>query len=374
MTVLGPDGFVAGGQRRLTAALIIALLLAGGFAAHGQASTTSQSSGTQASSARSSKGGATWQLAGYVEQSGQDCSPSVVQHYLDQGASPNAHRPQDVPALFVAASNGATACALLLLKHGASFVVQAPDGIWLDALFEAVGAPHCDASLAKALIKAGNDPNYSPGPGSMTALAQAASEENVDCAKVLLEHGANVNATDYDHYNALLDAQFGKRLDGRDREPMTKLLLNYGADPNLRGPHGMTALFFAMAKLKFKGEAGPCVACISLLIAAGADPNLIADDGYTPLLLALRPKSDTSIAALTVLLAGGANVNLANAKTGETPLMAAAAQGSSAIVDLLLNNGANRCASDKSNRLASAYARQNGHPDLAQAVACQKNE
>jgi ankyrin repeat protein len=59
-----------------------------------------------------------------------------------------------------------------------------------------------------------------------------------------------------------------------ERELMTKLLLDHGADVSRRDDEGRTALHYA---------AGANRTAVDLLLAAGADPNAVALDGTTPL-------------------------------------------------------------------------------------------
>jgi ankyrin repeat protein len=57
-----------------------------------------------------------------------------------------------------------------------------------------------------------------------------------------------------------------------------------------------------------------------------------------------------------------------DAPCGVTPLMAAAAAGASAIVELLLDHGADPARRDCAGRSAAAYARGAGHTHLAEQL------
>jgi len=62
---------------------------------------------------------------------------------------------------------------------------------------------------------------------------------------------------------------------------------------------------------------------------------------------------------------GGSEDNLRGMPDGMTPLMAAAACGHEAAVELLLQTGADPARRDARGRTAAAYARAAGHPHLA---------
>src|SRR5699024_3031300 len=108
--------------------------------------------------------------------------------------------------------------------------------------------------------------------------------------------------------------------------------------------------------------------CARLLIAAGADPNLMNQTGQTPLLWSLSQKRETTLAAVKTLVAGGADVNLANPKTGETPLMAAAMKGDEKIVHYLLDHGANRNKKNRKGQTAADYARKAHHEKIVELL------
>jgi ankyrin repeat protein len=116
-----------------------------------------------------------------------------------------------------------------------------------------------NAVVIERLLKAGADANAVPPEGE-TLLMTAARTGKVDAVKVLLGHGAQVNATE--------------------------------------GWHGQTALMWAAA------EGHPEV--IDALVELGADIHARSNGGFTALLFAAR---EGRIAAVRTLLKGGANLN-----------------------------------------------------------------
>lgn len=306
------------------------------------------------------------QMLHYIDKSGVSCNARRVADYIKNGADPNGHVLNVYP-LILALVKSANQCARTLIAAGARSGIVASvahgENTALDAL---AGARRCDPGLLRKLVKLGANPNYPPGDYS--PLQADAIAKNVKCAAALIAAGANVN---YDHGGTpLIIAQWPGwyGVDLRGRFNLTKLLLAHGANPNMHTKRsGMTALFSAVGLAK---PFAPCVQCAKLLLKAGANPNVVDSKGQTPLLWALDPEHGTTPEAIRVLVSGGANVNLADPKTGETPLMAAAARGNRATLDVVLDAGANRCMRDKKGRTASDYARAYHHLKVAALLAC----
>lgn len=315
-------------------------------------------------------------MLSYINRSGQSCDPNRILAYLNQGASPNTMDSSSSQPLIMTLSYGAENCALLLLDHGAMSGIRKPVGpVGVFALTIAAGANTantCSPKVIEALIKHGADPN-AISAWKQSPLLNAAMEKHVQCAKALLESGAEVNLSGNPRaITPLMAAQMpGFRgvwgHDVKERVRMTRLLLKHKADPNLKMISGQTALFIAVG---LAHSAMPCVRCAKLLLQAGADPNVVDKVGDTPLLWALMPNHRTSLMAVKVLVKGGANVNLASPKTGETPLMAAAARGDERIVRYLLRVGAQPCAHDKAGRMAANYAREHHYSKLVKLLSC----
>ncbi|HEX9581427.1 MAG TPA: ankyrin repeat domain-containing protein [Gemmatimonadales bacterium] len=109
-----------------------------------------------------------------------------------------------------------------------------------------------------------------------------------------------------------------------------RALLQQGADANAAQGDGMTALHWAAVH----GNAGMA----TLLISAGAHPAAVTRlGGYTPLHLASKEGHGLVIAAL---LQAGASVGAGTATGGVTPLHFAAAAGRPDAITLLLEHGA----------------------------------
>lgn len=133
-------------------------------------------------------------------------------------------------------------------------------------------------------------PMYRFGGHGLTALHVAAFADKPGPMQVLLEHGgANVDAT-FDGCRAIewLDNVPKPKRDKKlwttgltalhiadDSPGCTELLLRYGADPNARDNYGRTPLHWAMVSGNAK--------VVKLLLAAGTNVDVVDDDGATPL-------------------------------------------------------------------------------------------
>jgi hypothetical protein len=103
-----------------------------------------------------------------------------------------------------------------------------------------------------------------------------------------------------------------------------RLLLDSGADPNVRNDAGATALLWAIDDAQKT----------QLLLSRGADPNVRSDDGATPLLLAAGRFG--SLAVVKALLDGGAKL------AAQPAFGRAAGSGDEGTMRLLLERGAPR--------------------------------
>ncbi len=112
-----------------------------------------------------------------------------------------------------------------------------------------------------------------------TALITAAYLDDLNLARTLIEHGAEVNARKTtDSWSALHFAAFKKSL------PMAGLLLHSGADPNVARPDGGTPLHTAVDTRQ--------LAMVEVLVKHGADVNAAKQDGWTPLSFAKFRKAE----------------------------------------------------------------------------------
>lgn len=132
----------------------------------------------------------------------------------------------------------------------------------------------------------------------LTALHEAVAQHNVQVAKLLIEHGADLEARSWEGWTPLMysivDVVY---LD----LPMIKLLLESGAKPNAvpaDGPHQVpeeeqggwmtnTALMYACESSSIEDSPWSLVDVVRLLLNYGADPNRVNGNGETALSLSI---------------------------------------------------------------------------------------
>ncbi len=285
---------------------------------------------------------------------------AMVRLLLDAGADPAAATPEGETVLMTAAKTGDPATITTLLDAGAD--VNAREH-WLNetALMWAAAENHADA--VRVLLEYGADidarslqQEFAPfrfnlatmvntvlPRGHLTALMMAAREGAVNAERVLIDHHADVNLTDPDGVSPLVMAILNGHYD------TAALLLAHGADPNIADSAGMTAVYAAvdmhtqplMINRPTRKPSGTTdnLTVLRQMLAKGANPNaaltgvLLAryhntgdralGAGSTPL---MRAAKALDVAAMRILLEGGADVTRANG-AGATALMFAAGLG-----------------------------------------------
>lgn len=178
--------------------------------------------------------------------------------------------------------------------------------------------------IIEKLLKAGADPE-SPNADGQTALMVVARTSNLAAANALLKKKANVNAVEKWHgQTALMWATAEKQPD------MVKLLIKHGADVNARSmvnnwqrqvtaepraqvrpPGGLTPLIYASRE--------GCLECVRALVKAKAKLDMTDPEGVTPLIVAI---TNFHFDVAKFLIESGANVNKWD-WWGRTPLYSA---------------------------------------------------
>ena len=277
----------------------------------------------------------------------------AVHALIAQKADVNAAQGDGMTALHWAALKDDLDIAKMLLAAGAN--VKATTRI------ESLTPLHMactdgSASMIEALLKAGADPNESTSNGT-TALMTAATAGNPDAVKMLLDHGADVNAKENSHgETALMFAAAG------DRAAVVRLLAARGAD--LKVTAGVTSL----EKPKYDengnliqergrgGRAGaPGGEPQSPQAAAAAMGRRAAATkmgGLTALLFATREGHMETVKAL---VESGADVNQVSAADQTTPIVMAITNGHYEVGKYLLDHGADPNLANEDG-LAALYA------------------
>jgi ankyrin len=285
----------------------------------------------------------------------------LIEALLTAGADVESPNADGQTALMVVARTGRVDAARLLLKYGAN-VNTVEQWRGQTALMWAVAQKQ--PAMVAELVKAGADVNarstvnnwdrqvtaepraiYRPA-GGLTPLLYASREGCVECARLLVEAGADLSLDDPENISPLLMAVINGQWD------TAQYLIKKGANPNKWDFWGRAPLYAAVDLNTIPRGGRPdwpsldettSLQVIEMLLAAGANPNAqlklappfrnIGNDrgldgmlttGATPLLRAAKALDAPAIAAL---LAKGADTSLANSR-GMTPIMVAAGLGS----------------------------------------------
>ena len=270
----------------------------------------------------------------------------AVRALLDEGANPDARDKYEQTALYLASENGYAEIVKILLDRGADPNVR--NGGAGTALKHSK-----TPEIATLLLTRGADVNAADS-NNMTALAWAASDGRTDVARVLLEHGAEVDAHSYPglELTPLMHAVGGGKTD------MVRLLLERGANVNAaRANDGCSSLMFAATK--------GCAEEVGILIDAGAPVDAKNRYGDTALHYAI---GENRADVIRFLIENGANIILKGGTMGGTALTWAAWRGYPDIVQRLLDRGADVNAQDGNRRTALICAAEEGHTAIVQAL------
>ena len=150
--------------------------------------------------------------------------------------------------------------------------------------------------------------------GADPQLTKVYARGKYDVAKVLLLAGANPNVKDENGEFPLLLAVSN----GRKSKFNVSFLLQKGANPNIVDQYGYSPLHYAAREHRCQLGCG-CVDVIKQLLDGGADPNCTTIWGETPLHIAVECQSCKEDQVVKMLLERGADKTIADEK-GRTPL------------------------------------------------------
>jgi ankyrin repeat protein len=207
-----------------------------------------------------------------------------------------------------------------LLAAGAD--AKAANRYGVTALY--LACQNANPAIIERLLKAGVDPNSGSTEGE-TALMTVARTGVVEAAKVLLDHGAKVDAREEWHGQTALMWAVDEQ-----HPAMVKELIAHGADVNAVSnvnkwerqvtsePRDKWLPLGGLTPLLFAARQG-CVECANVLLEGGAKINTTDPDGISPVVLAII-NGHYDVAGF--LLNKGADPNLAD-DTGRTALFSA---------------------------------------------------
>ena len=309
----------------------------------------------------------------------------IVERLIDGGAVIDYYS-QGTPktnALCIALRRRSGAITKLLLERGASPSL-APDAEARFPLHETIWHGHEDAlSLVQVLLEHGADIDLEDNHGA-TAIARAVEKENLEVVHLLLQKKAKPTFTPSDDVGRVYILGLATRIQTTPMQSlkMAKLMLEHGLDVNFRDSWESTPLWCAA----FNGN----LAVTRLLLDHGAFIDVQEKLGITPLMAAIakmhsapepqvqvsKPlgKPFQSIAQVRehedvarLLISSGANTNL-RASSGTTALYYAADKGSSEMMELLINHGADPTIADNSGATPLHRAAATGQENTAKCL------
>lgn len=340
----------------------------------------------------------------------------VISLLLKAGVDANSPNPEGQTALMLVARTGNVDAAKLLVSHGATVDAREQWGQQTALIWAAAeGQPQ----MLKFLLEHHANPNARAVTrdwqrkvtaegrpkdmhrGGFTPLLYAARESCIECARILLGHGADIDLPDPDGRTALLIALLNFHWD------FAQFLISRHADINGWDFWGETPLYVAVdlnaPQRTGRADLPPIetnsgIDIVALLLKSGANPNVqlklrppyrhaifdrnnspIFTTGATPLMRAAR---GADLASMKLLLAHGALVDLPNINN-VTPLLAAAGAGRGLTtinghvvseqetietIRLLTEAGANVNAVPKSGETALHSAALRGWSDLVKVL------
>jgi ankyrin repeat protein len=286
-----------------------------------------------------------------ASQSSRSGDPDIVQLVrllLDDGADIHARDNRGNTPLHFAASRGHLEVARMLLELKAD--VNALNNEGLTPLHLAFYAPWKNPDIMRLLLDHGADANVHDKSGN-TLFHVAASKGDVKLACVLLERIAEVvNSQNDDGSTAFLLALRSENLD------VARLLLDHNPDVHARDVRGYTPLHFAVRN----GHLDIC----RILLERNAEVNSQNDDGSTAFLLALRSEN---LDVARLLLDHNPDVHARDVR-GYTPLHFAVRNGHLDICRILLERNAEVNSKTHYGSTPLHFASEHGTPDLVQLM------
>ncbi|WP_298850298.1 ankyrin repeat domain-containing protein [uncultured Ruegeria sp.] len=204
--------------------------------------------------------------------------------------------------------------------------------------------------MFELLESKGYDAGYIDGEGRDLFMRALTTNDNVDMLEKFYAMSEEPTVADnYGYSGVLLTVA-----DEATSEERLAFLESKGFDLTITNDRGQTALHMLMANREEEAEG------YDALMARGFDVNAVDNAGNTPLILALSFKES---AVIETLLEAGAEATTANEK-GVTPFLAALLRGDGfgGVIDKLIISGADLTAKDAKGGTALTYAVKGGQP------------
>ncbi|KAK6627845.1 hypothetical protein RUM44_010324 [Polyplax serrata] len=249
-----------------------------------------------------------------------DGDVSTVRKLLTEGKSVHETTEEGESLLSLACSAGYLELAQVLLAMHANVEDRGVKGD-CTPLMEAASAGHPD--IVKLLINHGAEVNAQSCSGN-TPLMYACSGGHEAVVRVLLENEANVEDHNENGHTPLMEAASAGHVG------VAKILLDHGAGINT---HSNEFKESALTLACYKGH----LDMVRFLLEAGADQEHKTDEMHTAL---MEASMDGHVEVARLLLDSGAQVNMPT-DSFESPLTLAACGGHTELAMLLIERGAN---------------------------------
>ena len=277
----------------------------------------------------------------------RDCSKVVLQALIGHGVDVNATDKNNVTALMVACERGNIDAVSELMYAGADPTIK--DGLGATWIHHAVGEG-CSKKFLQAIIDHGADVNATDKK-NVTALMTACQVGNTCAVNILRNAGADPNSADvygrtWIHHAILANSK-----------EMLQAVIDKGADLNATNKKNVTALMIACQR----GN----IDAVSELMNAGADPNI--EDGLGATCIHHAVGEGCSKNFLQAIIDHGVDVNAAN-KEKVTALMTACRVRNIDAINILINAGADPNSADVYGRTWIHHAILANSKELLQAV------
>jgi len=286
-----------------------------------------------------------------------------VKALVGSSAEANARDEQGESPLLYAAAVGSVDAMKYLLDKGAD--VNAQNGFGSTALMISA----TDLGKVRLLVEHGADLNRASKQGRTALFIAAMSDQSSEIVRYLVAKGADLKAKDAFGNTILTAAATGNDLN------TIRIALDAGMDVNAAGPTGLTPLLLAAGYGNLEAT--------KLLLGKGAKVNTVTstaalfpiDDpksgpvalhNFTPLLVAMPHASP---ALIQTLLDAGADVNAKDSRN-MTPLMFAVATNhqNPAVIRMLIDRGADLTVQSNVGETAADWARKLGAPAALQLL------
>lgn len=297
--------------------------------------------------------------------------PEIVELLLKNNADPELYNKGEDGPLHYAAMYGRTEAVKLLVNYGAKINVKGAYGR-TPLIYAASESPE----MVQFLIDHGADIKATNN-SKENALFELISDEdpNTEIAQILIDSGIDIHLVNDYHGTALHWAAFC------GRKNIIELLLKNGADINQKNKRGEPPIVRAMSRNYLD--------IVKFLFELGADPDFQSSFSWTLLEFAvenndkefvkkilkkLKKKRTTGALAtaardgnlemVKLLIESGIHVDEWNTMGNETPLMKAAYHNHMDVVKYLLNKGADIKARDSRKNTALLHAAWSGNTEI----------